>query len=108
MRTSPVRLDDIERLGTAVVGAVEDGTRRETEGETEFVAGCTCACITIVLSAMSPTIAGYEGDIPRLDILLDLLGTEADSRALQSVYSGPGGYAVCRPSAGDHCIVYRC
>lgn len=31
------RLDDEKRLGAAVVRAIEDGTRGQTQGEPEFV-----------------------------------------------------------------------
>ena len=37
-RTEAVRLDDVQRARTAVVGAVDDGTGRETERDSVFVA----------------------------------------------------------------------
>ncbi len=44
MRTKAKGLDDEERLCAAVVCAVEDGADGQTEGESEFVAGSSCAC----------------------------------------------------------------
>ena len=44
--TKAIRLDDVERLGAAVVRAVEDRAGGETEGQAEFVAGGACACLS--------------------------------------------------------------
>lgn len=44
MRAKAKGLDDEERLCAAVVCAVEDGADGQTEGESEFVAGSSCAC----------------------------------------------------------------
>ena len=44
MRARAVRLDNEERLGAAVVRAVEDGTGGETEGHPVFLARGTDDC----------------------------------------------------------------
>lgn len=38
-------LDDVQRLGTAVVSAVDDCTDGETKGHAEFGTRCTSGCI---------------------------------------------------------------
>jgi len=44
MRATTIGFYDIERLCTAVVGAVEDGTDGQTEGKPEFVTSSSCTC----------------------------------------------------------------
>lgn len=44
MRATAIGFYDIERLCAAVVGAVEDGTDGQTEGNPEFVTSSSCTC----------------------------------------------------------------
>lgn len=48
VRASAERLNDEERLGTAVVRAVEYGARGQTESQTELVSRCTRAWLATV------------------------------------------------------------
>ena len=61
VRASAVRLDNEERLGAAVVGAVEDGTGGETHGHPELVARGTCACLSYVSLKQMEGQSGKSG-----------------------------------------------
>ena len=52
VRSESKRLDNEERLGTAVISAVQDRADGQTEGHAEFVAGSSCACIRPNLRAI--------------------------------------------------------